>query len=54
MDPDQAKALQREALQHTKDFSLFVLRTCILLNRAVGMERMIGGPAALVCYPKVG
>ena len=32
MDPDHAQTLQRDALQHTKDYGLFVLRTCILLN----------------------
>ncbi len=32
MDPDRARTLQRDALQYTKDYGLFVLRTCILLN----------------------
>jgi hypothetical protein len=32
MDRDQAQTLQRDALQYTKTFGLFVLRTCILLN----------------------
>lgn len=32
MDPDHAQTLQRDALQYTKDYGLFVLRTCILLN----------------------
>jgi hypothetical protein len=32
MDPDHAQTLQRDALQHTKDYGLFVLRTCMLLN----------------------
>ena len=32
MDRDQAQTLQRDALQYTKNYGLFVLRTCILLN----------------------
>jgi hypothetical protein len=32
MDPDRAQTLQRDALQYTKNYGLFVLRTCILLN----------------------
>ena len=32
MDRDHAQTFQRDALQYTKDYGLFVLRTCILLN----------------------
>ena len=32
MDRDQAQTLHRDALQYTKNYGLFVLRTCILLN----------------------
>ena len=32
MDRDQAQTLQRDVLQYTKNYGLFVLRTCILLN----------------------
>jgi hypothetical protein len=32
MDPDRAQTLQRDVLQYKKDYGLFVLRACILLN----------------------
>ena len=52
MDRDHAQTFQRDALQYTKDYGLFVLRTCILLNGGaiIALLTAVTHQSELNCY----
>jgi hypothetical protein len=50
---DHERALGRDAVQFAKDFSLFVLRTCVLLHGGA-IIALLGLLSAIISHPHAG